>query len=52
MEDISNIKREEIVVASYNTVLQSAELQCLCDSLIYETKVKEDLLYPGLPLPC
>jgi SpoVK/Ycf46/Vps4 family AAA+-type ATPase len=43
VEDISDTKGEEIVAAS-STTLPSAELQGLWDSLIYETKLKEDLL--------
>ena len=43
VEDISETNGEEIAAAS-STTLPSAELQGLWDSLIYETKVKEDLL--------
>ena len=42
-EDISETRGEEIAAAS-STLLPSADLQGLWDSLIYETKVKEDLL--------
>ena len=40
-EDISETRGEEIVAAS-STLLPSADLQGLWDSLIYETKVKEN----------
>ena len=42
-EDISETRGEEIVAAS-STTLPSADLQGLWDSLIYDTKVKENLL--------